>query len=86
MFVVSVDFWKNLTEDELWTLAMDRTCEPEIRGQAMQRWLFPAKYGYTWSKDRVEQARSLIGKTGRKPENQTEDKRAKFLAVSNIAA
>jgi hypothetical protein len=51
--------WLNLSEDELWHLANDRTCSAIVRREAMQRWLFPAQYGYLWATDRVESARKI---------------------------
>jgi hypothetical protein len=60
MFKVSVNLWKSLSEDDLWQIAMDRNCDRAVRAEAMNRWLFPEKYGYSWSKERVENVRSLL--------------------------
>lgn len=51
--------WLNLSEDELWRLANDRACSSTVRQEAMQRWLFPAQFGYSWASERVESARKI---------------------------
>ena len=60
MSKVSVKFWKSLSEEQLWHVAMDRKYAPSLRAEAMNRWLFPAKYGYSWSNERVDRVRSLL--------------------------
>jgi hypothetical protein len=61
---VPVDPWKNVSEDELWSLAMSRNCPQQVREEAMQRWLFPAEYGYTWATERLIRLRQHCQENG----------------------
>ena len=57
---VPVDTWKYVSENDLWSLAMNRDCPQQIRQEAMQRWLFPADYGYPWAAERLNRLRQRL--------------------------
>ena len=53
----TIIYWDCLTEDMLWKLATDYREYAAVRQEAMQRWLYPADYGYSWAGDRLQAAR-----------------------------
>ena len=55
-------YWDCLTEDMLWKIAMDERESGFVRHEAMQRWLYPADYGYSWANERLNTAREAARK------------------------
>ena len=58
MTPLSTRQWDHLSEDALWSLATDWRLAPEVREEAMWRWLFPEEYGYRWATLRVQGLRT----------------------------
>ena len=49
--------WDCLTEDMLWKIATNYRESAFTRHEAMQRWLYPTDYGYSWAIERLKVVR-----------------------------
>jgi hypothetical protein len=57
----------DLSEDELWDIVMGHQQPRLMRQAAMERWLFPADYGYMWANERLQRLKEQLGRAHSSP-------------------